>query len=237
MNDAERFKLLHGPCRAPRCKIGQKLWCEMRGWVIVRGMSEGRVAWPVTRVNRATAFIVCAGLAEAIRRESASAVCYWWGITPQTVTKWRKALDVPTYNEGTTKLWSKLSAEFLTPEVQKRARKKANSPEMNAKKRAGVLGREVSPKQAVALAQGRRKLALMDRGAKPRGPAPNWDRRLLVVQFRAKRWELSQIAEKLGWTKQYVHSLLRSAEKAGVPMPLNCCNCDGFTGSSAFSPS
>jgi hypothetical protein len=177
----------------------------MRGWVIVRGTSKGRVAWPVTRVNRATAFIVCGGLA---RRFAAS---------QQAQSTTGGALR----HRRTTKLWSRLSAEFLTPEVQERARTKANSPEMNAKKRAGVLGRDVSPKQAVALARGRQKLAMLNgkRRGRARGPAPDWDRRLLVVQLRAKRWALRKIAEKLGWTKQYVHSLLRSAEKAGVPMP------------------
>jgi hypothetical protein len=118
-------------------------------------MSDGRIPWPVTRVKKASAFIIHGDLVQAIRQESATAVCYWWGITPQTVTKWRKALDVPTYNEGTRRLWSELASEFLTPEVQERARAKANSPEANAKKAAAKVGHAISRKTAAALAMGR----------------------------------------------------------------------------------
>ena len=48
MNDADRFKFLHGPYRCPRCRIGKKLFCEVRGWVPVRAMSDGRIVWPLT---------------------------------------------------------------------------------------------------------------------------------------------------------------------------------------------
>src|SRR5271163_586290 len=33
MDDSDRLKLLHGPYKPPRCRIGQKLFCELRGWV------------------------------------------------------------------------------------------------------------------------------------------------------------------------------------------------------------
>lgn len=178
----------------------------------------------MTRVNRASAFIVCGGLAEAVRRESASAVCYWWGVTAQTVTQWRNLLGVPTYNEGTKRLWRDLSAEFLTPEVQERARNIANSPASNAKKAAAKRGRPASTRQAVALAKGRQKLPAKA-GKKRRGLAPDWDRRLLVVLLRSQGLSMSQIGKKQGWTKQYVHSLLRYAQKAGIPMPISCSSC------------
>ena len=48
MNDADRFKLLHGPYHSPRCRIGGKLFCQVRGWVTVRAMSDGRIVWPMT---------------------------------------------------------------------------------------------------------------------------------------------------------------------------------------------
>jgi hypothetical protein len=70
----------------------------------------------------------------------------------------RKALDVPTYNEGTRRLWSDLATEFFTPEVQERARAKANSPEANAKKSASKMGHAISEKTKAALARGREKL-------------------------------------------------------------------------------
>jgi hypothetical protein len=85
--------------------------------------------------------VVCGGLAKAVRRESNVAVCHWWGITPQTVTKWRKALGVPQFNEGTTRLWVEGTPDRLSAETQERARAKANSPEANAKKAAAKLGK------------------------------------------------------------------------------------------------
>ena len=57
-------------------------------------------------------------------------------MTPQTVTKWRKALDVPPINEGTRRLFVAYIPERLPPEVQEQALEKANSSEANAKKGA-----------------------------------------------------------------------------------------------------
>src|SRR4029077_7533342 len=101
MNDADRFRLLYGPYLTPRCRLGKKLFCEIRGWVPVRRISAGRIPWPQTIVGRSLAFILCGDLVKAVRRESNQAVCRWWGVMPQTVTAWRKALDVPQGNEGT----------------------------------------------------------------------------------------------------------------------------------------
>ena len=103
MNDADRFKLLHGPYRSPRCRIGGKLFCEVRGWVKVRRMSNGPIVWPMTiRKDGGRPFlIICGGLVRAIQRESSQSICHWWGVTGQTVTVWRKALGVEQFNEGT----------------------------------------------------------------------------------------------------------------------------------------
>lgn len=76
MNDAERYKLLNGPYRSPRCRLGSILFCELRGEVVFNGMSEGRIAWPTTRKGRTRpAFILCGDLVKAVQRESATAVC------------------------------------------------------------------------------------------------------------------------------------------------------------------
>lgn len=40
-------------------------------------------------------------LAKAVRLESNQTVCRLFGVTPQTVSKWRKALGVPQNNPGT----------------------------------------------------------------------------------------------------------------------------------------
>ena len=46
MNEFERVKLLAGPYRPPRYKIGGKLRCAMRGQVVVRGIHEAPIQWP-----------------------------------------------------------------------------------------------------------------------------------------------------------------------------------------------
>ena len=105
MHDQKRYKLLHGPYRAPRCRIGSRLFCEVRGEVIVCGISGARIPWPIGKRGRARSLVVCGDLAKAVLRESNIAICYWFGITAQTVSKWRKALDVPQVNEGTRRLY------------------------------------------------------------------------------------------------------------------------------------
>jgi hypothetical protein len=45
-------------------------------------------------------------LARAIRHESAAALCYWWGVSANTATLWRRAFGVEgwTGTEGTRRL-------------------------------------------------------------------------------------------------------------------------------------
>lgn len=124
MLDANRFKLLRGPYHAPRCLLGRRLYCELRGWVFVAKMSDARIPWPMCKAGkRARAFVLTGDLVRAVVRESNQAVCHWWGVTPQTVTAWRKVLDVPPINTGTARLYREYAPERLTPEVRLRAAK------------------------------------------------------------------------------------------------------------------
>jgi hypothetical protein len=67
MIDRERFKLLHGPYKAPRCKLGRVLFCGMRGEVVVKGISAGRIPWHMTRGRRGrAAFILCGDLVRSV---------------------------------------------------------------------------------------------------------------------------------------------------------------------------
>jgi hypothetical protein len=61
MNDLDRYQLLYGPYQAPRCRLGAKLLCEIRGWVPVRRISTGRIPWPQTLVRNNPAFILRIG--------------------------------------------------------------------------------------------------------------------------------------------------------------------------------
>jgi hypothetical protein len=142
MNDYDRYKLLYGPCRSPRGR---------RGWVPVRRISTGRIPWPQTLVRNNPTFILAGDLVKAICRESATAICYWWGVTPQTVSVWRKAPDVGRAMEGSSRLWQLNVAEVMTPDVRWRAAAGAATPEACAKKSAALRGKPASSNAVAAL--------------------------------------------------------------------------------------
>src|SRR5438045_3875477 len=128
MHDADRYRLLHGPYRMPRCRLGGRLFCQARGWVVVKRISTGPIPWPQTIVKHSRTFILCGDLVKAVQRESEIAVAHWWGVTEQTVWKWRKALGVPRTNEGSRRLWRDHFDERID-EVQPLAAAKATDPE------------------------------------------------------------------------------------------------------------
>ena len=113
MEDAERFRLL-GKYRTPRFRIGRTVLCEVRGEIVITGMTDALIPWPIGKGSASRRFlIVYKGLAKAVRRESNQAVAFWWGVDPQTVTKWRKALSVRRANEGTSRpLFEDYVAEY-----------------------------------------------------------------------------------------------------------------------------
>lgn len=130
------------PYRAPRRKLGSVLFCELRSEVVFNGLSAGRIAWPTTRKGRARpAYILCGDLVKAVKRESATAICYRWGVSPFTVWKWRQALDVPETNEGTSRLRSDYAQEPAAVAAREKASAKARDPERRAKIAAAKRGR------------------------------------------------------------------------------------------------
>jgi hypothetical protein len=111
ISDAKRFKLYHGPYRAPKCRVGDWLACEYRGREVkVRGISDARIHWPTVRKTGRLCLIVCGDLARAVQVESERAVARHWGVRAETVSKWRRALDVPKWNEGSRRLQNLVSA-------------------------------------------------------------------------------------------------------------------------------
>jgi hypothetical protein len=157
---------LFGPYTTPLVDRGSVVFCEVRGEVTVCGLTDTRIPWPTGKRGRARTYIVFAGLADAIRREAAAAVCHWWGVTPQTVTKWRKALGVPQHNEGTLRLARvKILKGLLRDDVKARALANANTPEANAKKAAAKRGvpRPDHVKQALRSANLGRRLSAATR--------------------------------------------------------------------------
>jgi hypothetical protein len=136
MRDADRFKLL-GTYRTPRVRLGRVLSCEARDCdVVVSGYTEARVPWPVGYPRErggSPAPVVYGDLARAVRMESNQAVCYWFGITPQTVSKWRKALGVGLTNAGTHRLRSDHQQAPWATRARAKAVAKARDPERRRK--------------------------------------------------------------------------------------------------------
>lgn len=142
MTDADRFRLL-GTYRTPRVRVGAVLTCEARDCdVIVTGYTDARVPWPVGRRPRlaAKALVVYGDLARAVRTESNQAVCHWFGVTPQTVSKWRKAMGVGLTNDGTHRLRSDYQHEPWARRARKKAHAKSSDPERRRKIAAAKLG-------------------------------------------------------------------------------------------------
>src|SRR4051794_41780355 len=62
---AARRALRHGRDRPPRCRPGRVLLCDVRGEVVVCGVTDGRIPWPVGKRGRARLLVVTGGLAPA----------------------------------------------------------------------------------------------------------------------------------------------------------------------------
>jgi transcriptional regulator with XRE-family HTH domain len=133
MRDEDRYKLIHGPYLPPRVEIGDWLECEVHGLQQVKCWSEGRIPWPCAAGGKKKKkLIVCDGLVRALQVESLVAVRHWWGVGKVTVSTWRKALNVPRTNEGTSRLHRDWREENISPEQAALGRRIGNTPEKRA---------------------------------------------------------------------------------------------------------
>jgi hypothetical protein len=130
--------------------------------------------------------VVSVGLAEAVRRESASAVCHWWRVTPQTVSKWRKEMGVGQMTEGTARLKSVTAAESPgCARARELAHAKLQDPERRRKIGEALRGKPRPDHVVEAMRKGRlgkpqsaearRKMSEAKKG-KPRPPRRDWTR-------------------------------------------------------------
>jgi hypothetical protein len=90
----DRVKLLHGPYRAPRLRVGDWAICLFRDClVVVTGWTDGRISWPralPVGERGHPSILVNEELARAVRLESAAAVRFWWGVSGLVIWKWRR---------------------------------------------------------------------------------------------------------------------------------------------------
>jgi hypothetical protein len=238
MRDADRFRLL-GTYRTPRVRVGSVLSCESRDCdVIVVGYADGRIPWPLgrRRGSGARGLILFGDLARAVRRESNQAVCHWWGVEEQTVTKWRKALAVKLTNAGTLRLRKDYTREDWFIAARKKGQAKACGPERRRKLSEALKGRPRPPHVRVAMlraakgrkvsAETRRKLAAAMR-ERARLFVPN-GRRWTVREDRLVRTlPAPEVARR---TRRTLRSVYDRRARLGVP--------DGRAGNGKhFSPS
>ena len=166
MHESDRVKLLGKYC-TPRFKYGAVVACAIRGPVKIVGLTNARIPWPKCRSGkRARAIILYGALADAVRRESAQAVAYWFGVGMDSVWKWRKALGVERVNEGTSDLLSRWSPETVQSDEATRKRMPTlKSPDRAEKIAAAKRGKPRPPHviEAMAKANRRQKLPMAQR--------------------------------------------------------------------------
>jgi hypothetical protein len=113
--DADTVRLLHGPYLAPRLSKGDRAHCHLRdATVVVTSISNARVPWPRCRdpqCRGGSGLLVDDELLRALRTEAAVAVAYWWGVPSTRVSKWRRALGVERFTEGSRRLLLRSSAK------------------------------------------------------------------------------------------------------------------------------
>jgi len=85
--------------------VGSTLYCERLGrQVPVGGLHDAPIPWPYAGVKGPRALILCGDLVRAVRCESVVAVCHWWRVHRNTVSRWRRLLGVEQRTEGTARL-------------------------------------------------------------------------------------------------------------------------------------
>jgi hypothetical protein len=148
MTDGDRFKLLFGPYAAPRFEYGRPMDCAVNGSVIACGLSSGRIPWPVGKRHRGSRgrfLIVTGDLEKAIRTESGVAICYWWGVSEFSVSRWRRELGVGRITEGTRRLYRDYAQEPAGQDALEKAIARAREPAVRAKMGAARRGRPPHP--------------------------------------------------------------------------------------------
>ena len=174
MKDSDRFKLYFGPYQTPRFKYGKKVWCEYRGWVKIVGLSDGKIQWPIgrpmTEKPGRDSLIIYQGLKRAIERESRQGVAHWWGVSKETVRRWRRALEVERNTQGTVRTRDvTLKAESRRSKIAKSRRGKPRPKHVLEALRKAHLGKPLSAETRQKMSESHRK-----RGTRPPWLNPEW---------------------------------------------------------------
>jgi hypothetical protein len=221
----EQVKLLFGPYRMPKCKVGGTLRCHIRGMVKVLGITAAPMQWPFTRRPGGRGgrpmLVICGDLVRAIRRESEAAIVYHWGSSIPTVWRWRKALGVGQFTEGTRDLYRRWLPEKLDEEALENQAKARQTPEFRAKLSEALRGKPMpehvkrkllkANKGRKPSAESRRKMseAQKRRGSTAEPPWTPQEERLLGTMTD------NEVAKTIGRTRTAVNSRRR---KLAIPL-------------------
>ena len=137
---------LLGEYQTPAFQVGNVVECAVRGSVKIVGVTAGRIPWPTAkritgRKNATPAIVLYDCLVNAVQQESNRAICYWWGVTGQTVSQWRKALGIGRSNLGTSRLHAEHYRDHVGEAMRKALLPALRSPERRAKISAAKLGK------------------------------------------------------------------------------------------------
>jgi len=232
-----------GPYSPPRVTIDEEVQCEVRGLVTVHAWRDGgSMMWPTClrpgRSQGREAMIVCGDLIRALRREAATAIARHWGVSIQTVRRWRRALDIGRYTEGTRALLAEggnmeigthavTAAQIsLLPENRKR-RDASHAATLRGKlgwaEQMGRIGKKGGRNRMAALTPKERselaRLAGLSANFRTRhikatlgrGEVFRYERLRdrYIVEERIKGTAPKEIAERLGLSDSDMYSLLR----------------------------
>jgi hypothetical protein len=151
-------------------------------------------------------FVVYADLAKAVQREAGIAVAYWWGVRPDTVSRWRKALGVGRSTKGSHALWSAHTREPWAVAARKKGWAESKTPEAIAKQAAAMRGKRLANHVIEAVRRAhlgkkasdetRRKMreTHLRRGSLPPGVRP-WTKREDAL---LRRLPASEVARRTG---------------------------------------
>jgi hypothetical protein len=150
ISNDERIRLRYGPYETPLFRYGATVTDKRWGKVVIVGISNGRIPWPLGKPKGKKgrpSLVLYRGLVKAVLRESNQAIRYWFGVERSTVQQWRRLLEVPANNDGTSRLRS-VHFEDFGEETRKAARAKDIDPERCAKIAASMRGKK-RPKHVI----------------------------------------------------------------------------------------
>lgn len=173
----EKVRFVGGPYAPPLVPIGGWLKCQIRGMVQVGGYTNALIPWPVA-VKHPRQMILCGDLLTALKTESRLAVCFHFGISPQSVSGYKKHLGIERLTAGGMRLFWKTI-------------KLSGSDEARAK-----MSRQREGRRDLMTPEDRERLRAIQKRPKTEAwkakVAERWQRRHLLIG-RPEEWTPEQI--------------------------------------------